>query len=441
MDKKLIFFLIFAFAFACTKDDIQSKKKCSVTISNANPIQFWLTGEETFNGKVVCSIYPVCFCQNFDCDDNINIQFTDTDTFDFQLLIYDSSGISILKTLTFNPDNNNNYSLYFKMSDYALCQTVQFKIQETEKFVNGDFETGVLTPWASVSDGGVFAWAAASIGGDASAKMDANFSAGSGSTRTTIALRHDYDQISATAKTFNYKIVSGARSASVGSWNNSDFVVVYYRNGIEVSSQVLQVMASATIYTGSFLTTETNFDAIGLRIIFKFNSPFTGAWRIDVALFEPASLSSTIVAQSDCVDITDDVDDCSTLIQYSNTSNFAGLIFQSTSPNNDFFLRIPAVFFDENYPQEQEDLELSDDTIITLWSKIEGKKTLDIGYMPFYMHKKLQFALMMDSVSIDGIEYRMRDAYQITAPASKRSALRRASVTLSEKDFINRNLL
>jgi len=434
----LFFFLIFA--FACTKDKIDPNNG-KVTISNANPVQFWLTGEDSFNQKVVCSIYPVCFCQPFDCDDTITIQFSDSSTYDFQLLVYDHTD-SLIKTFTFNNDLNGHFYFSFTPSDYNICQKILLKIQETESFVNGDFETGALSQWKMVADGGLFSWVASSTGGDNAAKMEGNFSDASGSSKTSVALRHDYDQIQATSKKFNYKVVTGVRTTTLGTWNNSDLVVVYYRNGTEVSSQVLQTMANNTTYNGSFTTSESNFDAIGLRVVFKYNSPFSGDWSIFVALFEPQSLNNLVVAQSDCIDITTDNEiDCSMLLEYSNSTDFAGLTFQDISPGLTFNLRIPAVFFEEEYPQEQEDLELSDDTIVTLWSKIEGKKLLDIGYMPFYMHKKLQMILMMDSITIDGIEYRKRDEYQITAASSKRSALRRAQVLLSEKDFINRNLL
>jgi hypothetical protein len=256
----------------------------SLQISNASPIQFWLTGQESFNQKEECSIYPVCFCQTFDPSDDIRLDVIDT------------------------TDGTNSLKIY--KDDGSLFSTLSF-----------------------------------------------------------------------TSTGFNHH-------------------------------------QSLIINSGSF--TSLN----GRRLIFKITS------------------GASILAFSDCIEITDNNDfTCTKLISYSNSSDFAGLGFPTSSPSFTYNIRIPAIFFDEQFPQEQEDLELSTDEIITLWSKIEGKKLLDVGFMPFYMHLKVQMALMMDSVSIDGISWRMRDPYQITAPSSKRSALRKAQVLLSDKDFIDRNLL
>lgn len=258
----------------------------SLQISNASPIQFWLNGDESFNQKEECSIYPVCFCQTIDPTDTLRLD---------------------IKDIT---DAANTLKVY--KDDGSLWNTFNF----------------------------------ASTGSD----------------------HHQY------------LLIIGAN----GDWNT----------------------------------------VLDRRLIFKI---YSGA---------------TLLAFSDCVEITSNDDfTCTKLISYSNSSDFGGINFPDFSPPATFYIRIPAVFFDEQYPQEQEDLELSSDEIITLWSKIEGKKLLDIGYMPFYMHLKLQMILMMDSVSIDGIYWRMRDPYQITPPSSKRSALRRAQVILSDRDFIDRNLL
>lgn len=50
-----------------------------IQISDANPVQFWLTGTPTFNEKVEPGIDPVCFPQIFNSDDVVKTQFTDLD--------------------------------------------------------------------------------------------------------------------------------------------------------------------------------------------------------------------------------------------------------------------------------------------------------------------------------------------------------------------------
>jgi hypothetical protein len=48
-----------------------------VVISNALPVKFWTDPALSFNNKEVCGVEPVCWCQPFECDDEISIQFTD----------------------------------------------------------------------------------------------------------------------------------------------------------------------------------------------------------------------------------------------------------------------------------------------------------------------------------------------------------------------------
>lgn len=272
----------FFIKFAFTKAWLISICLLVISISNASPIQFWLTGQYSFNNKEECSIYSVCFCQTIDPSDTLRLDIGDPLDGTNHLKVYKDDG-SLWSTFNFTATGINHHQYL------------------------------TITNWSAVDD---------------------------------------------------------------------------------------------------------------RRLIFKITDN-----------------SSNILAVSDCVEITNNQDfTCTKLITYSNSSDIAGLQFTSTSPSTVYYLRIPAVFFEEQYPQEQEDLELSTYEIVTLWSKMEGKKLLDIGFMPFYMHKKVQLILMMDNVTIDGIEYRKRDEYQI-AQGAKKFPLKRAQVLLSEKDFIIRNLL
>lgn len=144
------------------------------------------------------------------------------------------------------------------------------------------------------------------------------------------------------------------------------------------------------------------------------------------------------VATSDCVDIKEN-HDCSVLLEYSNTSNFDDIDYETNSPNTSFQLRIPAIFFEEENPQEQEDLELSNGVIVTLRQSIVEKRKLETGFMPNYMHRKLQKVLMHDSVYIDGDYWKKRDAYD-TSPVKKYN-LKTASVFLTKYDSVEKNTI
>jgi hypothetical protein len=146
---------------------------------------------------------------------------------------------------------------------------------------------------------------------------------------------------------------------------------------------------------------------------------------------------ATVLFRSDCISIADS-HDCSILIEYTNSSNFDGLYYDG-SPGPTFQLRIPAVFFEEKNPQEQEDLELSNGRIITLRQTIVEKRLLETGYMPNYMHRKVQKVLMHETVSIDGDYWKKRDSYD-DSPVKKYN-LKRAEVLLTKYDSVEKNTI
>lgn len=141
---------------------------------------------------------------------------------------------------------------------------------------------------------------------------------------------------------------------------------------------------------------------------------------------------------SDCISVKD-LHDCTELITYDNTVNFDGLVFETSgSPSGGpFYLRVPAQFWKENNPQTQEDHELSNGEVVTLRQTIQEKKLLELGYMPNYMHKKLQKILMMDSILIDGEYWKKRDEYE--SENINRYGLKRAKVWLTKYDSVKKN--
>jgi hypothetical protein len=162
---------------------------------------------------------------------------------------------------------------------------------------------------------------------------------------------------------------------------------------------------------------------------------------IDITL--PAGQLVSVVAattwKSDCLDIRES-QECTELMTYSNHKNFAGLVYEGFSPVPTFNLRVPVVFFHESFPQEEEVHPLSDDTWIRLNSRMERKKLFDIGYVPYYMHQKIQLILMHDNIEIQGEQWKKRDSYNIEE-GSKRFPKPKATVLLTDKNFIERNVI
>lgn len=144
------------------------------------------------------------------------------------------------------------------------------------------------------------------------------------------------------------------------------------------------------------------------------------------------------------------------LIKYQNTDEFAGLDF-SSSPGPEMYLRIPGRFIHESYPREEESMKLSSNEFLTLWSEQTRKVLLEVSHVPYYMHKKIQLALSCDFVNVGatehisypendaagqnaGVNIVARDAYQINE-GDKRYPLKTASILLTDKETISRNLI
>jgi len=121
--KKLLIFALFL--SACGNTDLS--ELCSVRYSDAQPIQFWPINCDTFNQKEVAGVFSKCFCQPFECDDPIVVQFTDTiQDAEYQLGIYDEDG-------------NELRIIDFEKSGYGTSQYLEFS--------NTNFNSGVSPRW------------------------------------------------------------------------------------------------------------------------------------------------------------------------------------------------------------------------------------------------------------------------------------------------------
>jgi len=83
---------------------------------------------------------------------------------------------------------------------------------------------------------------------------------------------------------------------------------------------------------------------------------------------------------------------------------------------------------------------LSNNQFISLNSQVEKQKLLEMDYIPPYMHLKIQLVIKHQFLQIDGVNYVQREAYE-KADGNKRDRFRKATVYLTERDYIVRNLL
>jgi hypothetical protein len=149
-------------------------------------------------------------------------------------------------------------------------------------------------------------------------------------------------------------------------------------------------------------------------------------------------MAEIVYAKSDCISVKA-IQETTQLIAYSNSKNFDGLVYPEGSPALVFYIRVPAMFHVEQNEQSQEDLELSNNTIVTLKQKIAEKRLLEVGYMPNYMHTKLQKVLMHELIFIDNTYWKKRDAYE-SNPIRKYN-LKMGQVLLTKYDGVQINAI
>lgn len=148
-------------------------------------------------------------------------------------------------------------------------------------------------------------------------------------------------------------------------------------------------------------------------------------------------LIQTFVKKTDCLDVRR-VHHCTKLIEYTNSDDFDGIIYD-VSPQPTFYLRVPAQLLEDENPQTQEDLELSDGTIVTVRQTIQEKSIFKLGFMPPYMHTKVQKILMHDTVIIDDQQWKRRDAYE--APRIEDYPLKKGEVLLTKYNSVLKNTI
>lgn len=562
----IILLVVFA---SCSEVELKKCHYCyTMTISDATPIQFWLNGQETFNESPECGLTQVCFCQPFNCTDELAIQFEDDSGTGFVLDVVNSEG-EILEQISFEEISDGTFYLSFTPSEYGICEKVQLKIKSNTPesawttgtsaadntwtsitYGNGLFvavsESGsgnrVMTSsdgvswtsrtsaadnsWKSVTYGnGLFVAVSSSGSGNrvmtspdginwtiqtsaANAQWqdvvwasDLNLFVAVASTGGTSNVMTSPDGITWTLQTsangntyqsiaygegllvavsLNGTTASVMTSINGTSWTSrttltDGWTEVVYGAGRFVAVGTNGVMYSLDGINWNSGTEATNHNWAGLAFndsIFvavsvdgtsmksingnewsSLTVPTANQWAsiaTDGEVFVSVSANGTgdrvmvletvytEVASSDCIDLRNN-HQCSKLISYTNAKDFDGINYEGISPQPVFYLRIPANWTDQQNPQTQEDLELSNGVIVTLRQTIQKKRELSIGYIPDYMHYKIQTILMHDTIIIDGLQWKRRDGYE--APKITDYPLKKGTVLLTIYNSVLKNTI
>ncbi len=398
-----------------------------MTISDSLPVQFWDIDDDTFNETDVCGLVKQdCFCQPIQCDDEITLQFQSTSALNIHAV---DKNLQVIENIQMIETSTGVWAKTFIFSELASPFTCDQKIQLLIReafYVNhpSNWQNNVVIPILGTLQNFV-------------SKTSTQFTYGAGAAA---------------------KVAAKLRvNIPVGATINVPITMPIALTGVIIEVHVFLCFINSA---GAIVSQSNNISIIGTNSdpgVFNTFTPFTGhadymVLVLDFSSGSPASYATTItvnpswlvyenptpVAKSDCLDVKLS-QSCTKLIGYSNSSDFDGLIYGIESPDPTFYLRVPAMFFEEKNPQEQEDLELSNGRIITIRQTIQEKRLLELGFMPNYMHRKVQKVLMHETISIDGTQWKKRDSYD-DQPVRKYN-LKRASVLLTKYDSVEKNTI
>lgn len=388
-------------------------------ISDALPVQFWLTGCATYNEHEAPGVHHKCYCAPWECDDQIKIQFTDDASQTFSLLVYDNME-QLLSVQDFDEIAVGVYEMTLILNEDSpdLCdQLIQLQIRRNAgqqgvtlpSLSTWANDGGSGDPWTTGSSPSI----ATTLGGTSSEILFVDFAFIAG---VTYSITVTFTNTAGTAGLFTVRALDGSN-------------VTQFSESTSGASSGVNV-ANVLTFTATASTTR-----IGISLTFSIANQTT---TINSVTATRSIGTSEIVAKTDCLDIKQQHEN-SILLTYSNTRNFAGLIYENTSPETEFTIRIPAIFFHQRFPEEDEVMELST-SLATLNGVVRKQRLLDIDYIPYYFHEKLKLILKHQTLSVFSRRWVKQEAYEILE-GDRRWPVKKAKCWLSEKDFVHRNIL
>lgn len=418
MNFKIIILAIIFSLFLLEKTSFPSFAFSAMQISDALPVQFWLTGCETYNEHDAPGIHHKCYCAPWECTDEIKIQFKDDPSQDFALEIYDIEE-QLLDTLQIDEIQQGVYEVNLNLAQDSpdVCdQLIILKIKR-----NAGLQ-GVALPGLGsyATDGGAgTAWVTGSA------------------PNVTRALIGNSEQLYA-----DYAFIPGVTYNVTINFTVTDTFTGQLLLRITDSSFVSQFNEEESFASPGAKSVEISFvatsDTTRIVLVAAWLSNDTGTVTINSTEGQRSIGADEYVAKSDCLDVRQDHPE-TILLTYSNHVNFAGLVYVNNSPETEFEIRVPAIFFHQRFPEEDEVMELTDE-LVTLNGTVRKQKQLYTDYVPYYFHEKMKLILKHQNITINNTQWVKQEAYEII-DGNRQHPLKRAVCWLSQKDFVQRNIL
>lgn len=418
MYRKIIILAII-FSLSLGKTSSRNFLNSAMQISDALPVQFWLTGCATFNEHFAPGVHHKCYCAPWECDDEIKIQFKDDPSQNFSLEVYDIEE-QLLATFPFEEILVGVYEFNLNLAEDSpdVCdQLIKLKIKRNQGLQG--ITIPALTTWQN-SGGAGDPWTLGST-----PSIATTFSG-----TTSEGLYVDYGFIPGV--TYNITVNFSCTNSVLGLFTVS----------VTDGSDVVQFSQSTSGgSSGDNIADTLSFVATSSTTRIRIGLSFSGATNTTIIQSVQGQRSigdAENVAHTDCLDIRQNHEQ-SILLTYSNHRNFAGLVYANSSPSAEFTIRIPAIFYHQRFPEEDEVMELSSE-LVTLSGTVKKQRLLDTDYIPYYFHEKLKLILKHQILTVFNKQWVKQEAYEITE-GNRQGPLKKAKCYLSEKDFVHRNVL
>lgn len=441
----------YLFLICCQEENFSHQAPCfRMYFSPAQPLEFWITGCQTFNERSVCGAHASCYCIPFNCDDPIKMQFTDDDQDgEFLIIVYDEDGNQLFSDTPEKTDLLDSESNYVKsVYDYSfipsqtspdLCNSkIRVKVYSvvtvsgTEDPYDEYLFTSNLEGWVNTTVGGStsdWAWSA-DEGGTAKNTTVETFAAktlrvsGITAPQQEFFIRIQYQILNANSNGLFLRFI--IRDSGATQLQNNTFSTPGPHASMQTA--VISVTDSA-VWTDAFsyeiATTSTDYDAGDIIYISS----------VEIYTEQTTNVEE---AKTDCIHIKES-HSCTQLIRYTQERNYVGLIYQNNSPNIEFYFRVPAVFFRQRFPKVQESMNLSQ-AVINLNSTIKVQRLFSTDYLPGYIHRKLNFILSHQYVEIDNQTWVAEEEYELI-DTNRMNQKQKGQIWLTESDFLARNVI
>lgn len=411
--------IILALLFlASEKTSSQSFQGFLMTFSDALPVQWWLANCSTYNQHEAAGVHHKCFFHPWECSDEIKTQFLDDAGQNYTLLVLDEDE-DVIDELDVDEISSGVYYIAYTpaIASPGVCDE-KIQLQMRKNAGSQGISLPTLAGWAN-SGGAGDPW---TLGASPSIVIDF-----AGTTSEILFVDFAF-------------IVGVSYSITVNFTSTANLIGLFTIRALDSSNNTIFSESTSGVGSGSNVSDTLTFTATSstTRIGISLTLALAGTITINSTIATRSVGSEVVVANTDWLDVR--LDHPSTvLLTYTNHRNFAGINYESSSPDNDLSIRIPAIFFHQRFPEEDEVMELSD-SLLTLNGTLKKQRRLDVDYVPYYFHEKIKLILKHQFISMLDRYWVKEEGYEI-AEGDRKWPIKTARCWLSEKDFVHRNIL